>query len=421
MIKTMHHIMQIFYSIQKQSFGVNTFKSFLCTLILLLSSMIVMAQSHYIIDGTVNHLKGGICLNLFRMDGDVGSPVAVDTLCGNRFHMEIESLGLKTEEFDLIIRDGSIYTMASKIWAKPGSHINVTGDDINVYTWKVESDVPQQNIWNIFIEDSRDLWNEFQLNNIKLKQLLAASHENTDNGLRKNVKSPFLVQRDSLQQILDSIQVLIDARTIERMKKLPIEEVWMRQLKSLARNLKYNHNYPYKKEVEILYGRLSEEQRNSDVGQDINEYLSSSHAVNKNDKLEDGELYDLQGHVHHLSDFLEKPVLLDFWSQGCGPCQSAMPEMEEISKKYAERLVIVSISIDNKFTWKTASRHHNMTWSNLSDLKGEHGLYAKYRKEGIPRYVFLSAKGKVVDMWTGYSRGSLLNKLDVLMNKEMKK
>lgn len=126
-------------------------------------------------------------------------------------------------------------------------------------------------------------------------------------------------------------------------------------------------------------------------------------------------MYDLQGNIHRLSDFKGKPVLIDFWSRGCGPCLMALPEMKEISRLYEGRLVLVSLSIDDKTNWEIASRHHDICWWNLNDLKGNHGLYAKYSSGAIPRYVFLSSEGEVVEMWSGYSKGSLLKKLGKLM------
>lgn len=116
-----------------------------------------------------------------------------------------------------------------------------------------------------------------------------------------------------------------------------------------------------------------------------------------------------------MSDFKGKAVLIDFWSRGCGPCLKALPEMKEISQKYKDCLEVVSISIDDRTNWEIASRHHAISWWNLNDLKGNHGLYAKYSAGSIPRYVFLSPEGEVVEMWSGYGKGSLLEKLGKLM------
>ena len=102
---------------------------------------------------------------------------------------------------------------------------------------------------------------------------------------------------------------------------------------------------------------------------------------------------------------------LDFWSSGCGPCIMALPEMKEIQEQYKNRLTVISISSDTKSRWKEASTQHEMTWPNLSDLKQTAGLYAKYGVRGIPNYVLISPNGKIMQMWTGYGKGSLKFKM----------
>ena len=89
----------------------------------------------------------------------------------------------------------------------------------------------------------------------------------------------------------------------------------------------------------------------------------------------------------------------------------ALPEMKEIQEQYKNRLTVISISSDTKSRWKEASTQHEMTWPNLSDLKQTAGLYAKYGVRGIPNYVLISPNGKIMQMWTGYGKGSLKFKM----------
>ena len=127
--------------------------------------------------------------------------------------------------------------------------------------------------------------------------------------------------------------------------------------------------------------------------------------------MADGDLYDLEGNLHHLSELKGKYLLLDFWSSGCGPCIMAIPEMGELQQKYVDKLTIVSLSSDTEKTWKAASARHKMIWKNWSDKKQTGGLYAQYGVRGIPHYVLISPEGKMVDTWSGYGKGSLLQKL----------
>lgn len=387
-------------------------KRMIGVMLLLLSSTCMQAQGTFVIEGKVKNVKQGVCLNLYRMKGDVGSSIAVDTLQGDTFRFEMPVSDAGTDCLMLIIRDGNLYSMGLTLWAKAGSYIRLTGEDMNIYTWQVESEMPQQKIWQLFVDDSSDLLNLKQENRMEQMRLMRKYPRKPDN---KEVLAKVVALRDSLEKVGNDLDFRINTNVIARMKQLPVEEVWMMKLKSLAIGVKYMKGFPYRKEVEELYARLTDEQRQTPDALDIQTFLSPSDTVKQQEEAADGDLFDLQGNVHRLSDFKGKPVLIDFWSRGCGPCINALPEMKEISRKYEGRLELISLSIDDKTNWEIASRHHEITWWNLNDLKGQHGLYAKYNSGSIPRYVFLSSDGKVVDMWSGYGKGSLLKKLEELM------
>ena len=42
----------------------------------------------------------------------------------------------------------------------------------------------------------------------------------------------------------------------------------------------------------------------------------------------------------------DKPVLVDFWAEWCGPCKQISPILDEISKEMAEKLTIAKVNID---------------------------------------------------------------------------
>jgi thioredoxin 1 len=42
----------------------------------------------------------------------------------------------------------------------------------------------------------------------------------------------------------------------------------------------------------------------------------------------------------------DRPVLVDFWAEWCGPCRMIAPALEEISSELGDRVRIVKLNID---------------------------------------------------------------------------
>jgi thioredoxin 1 len=89
----------------------------------------------------------------------------------------------------------------------------------------------------------------------------------------------------------------------------------------------------------------------------------------------------------------DKPVLVDFWAEWCGPCRVIAPTIEELAKDYAGKAVVGKLNVDN----------------NMS-------IASKFGIRNIPTLLIFK-NGEVVDKHVGVaSKNVLADKLNKQLN-----
>ena len=108
--------------------------------------------------------------------------------------------------------------------------------------------------------------------------------------------------------------------------------------------------------------------------------MDNSHIINLNESNFDREV------TQH-----DKPVIVDFWAEWCGPCKMIAPLLDEIAREKAGAVKVAKVNVDEN-----------------------QSLSFKYSIRAIPALLFFK-NGQLRDQVTGVtSKKDLLNRLEAL-------
>lgn len=115
-------------------------------------------------------------------------------------------------------------------------------------------------------------------------------------------------------------------------------------------------------------------------------------------------VYNAQGNPVQLSDFLGKPVVLNFWASWCSPCKNEMPEFQKLYLEYGDEVqfLMVNLTDGTKETVESASDFlvaAGYTFPVYFDVRSE--ATTAYSIRSIPTTFFIDAEGYAIAQATG--------------------
>ncbi len=120
----------------------------------------------------------------------------------------------------------------------------------------------------------------------------------------------------------------------------------------------------------------------------------------------DFTVVDMDGNQRKLSEFIGKPIVLNFWASWCGPCKMEMPDFDEAYKKYGSEIhfLMVNCTTSSRETMDSAKAliaDEGFTFPVYFDTTGEaSGIYGAY---SIPLTYFIDAEGYLA----AYAQGAI--------------
>ena len=137
-----------------------------------------------------------------------------------------------------------------------------------------------------------------------------------------------------------------------------------------------------------------------------------------NDVVPDFALLDCNGNTIRLSNFKNKPVLLNFFATWCGPCQLELPKLAEVQEKHDKTgLVVLAISFEeDREVVESFARRHEFPFEIALDVDGDASsqFYDKGESRPVPLTILLDRAHRIVFRQDGFSDEKHTELLDAL-------
>ena len=269
--------------------------------------------------------------------------------------------------------------MYLEIFLKPDVTVKVTGTDLLVPLWKVESPIPEQQTQNRITEHCRDIIAE---------------------RVQMDLAHASMAERETVMMKLTKQQMDI-------LPSLPVDAASIRTLWLISETAMRSKGFPYKdqlKEVEKTIAARAPngfEEKLAEIHSNVfakdEQQIAEDLAVNEGiffKKYDDVAPEEILQTI--LAKYKGKAVLIDMWATWCGPCRAGHKAMAPIKNELKDKSI--------QFVYITSPSSPPATWQEMiKDIDGDHYylteeqnnyILNKYESEGIPTYAIYNTKGE---------------------------
>ena len=365
-------------------------KKTIITIMLALVTMTGLAQTKTAtVTGYSPALKDGTLV--FASTGPCAS--VVDTVQAGHF-----AYTLPVEEFtesSLSFYGEGCPRMYLNIFLKPDVTVKVTGTDLFVPLWKVESPLPEQRTQGRITEHCRDIIAE------KVQMDLT----------------------NAPREKQDSVSMIWMKQQMDILLSLPVDAATVRTLFGISETAMIRNDFPYMEQLKDVEKTIA---ARAPIGfeeklAEIHTYVYAKDEQQIAKELVGNESvffkkYDGVAPENILQTILDnykgKAVLIDMWATWCGPCRAGHKAMAPLKEELKGRNI--------KFIYITPPSSPPTTWLEMiKDIDGDHYYVTEeqnhyilqhFESSGIPTYAIYDTKGHQTYKSIGFPGNDVIRK-----------